>query len=67
MNHVTLSEKKNLVRTAKAIGITLNGEPAQIVDVKQKIPSVSSNNYIVSANWKTIKDVIENQNGEFKH
>jgi len=68
MKHVTRSEKQELVRTANANGITLNGEAAQIVNVKNKFPTIRTIRNDGPAhewNWKAIRSIITEQNGEF--
>lgn len=61
---VTRKEKEYLVKAAKQ-GITLNGEPAALINIKHKVPTIKSGDIELNINWKTIKDVIENLNGEF--
>ncbi len=69
MNHVTRAEKENLVKEAQANGITLNGEPAQLVNVKSKFPivrTIENDGPAHEWNWKAIRNIITNLNGEFK-
>jgi len=65
MNHVTRSEKENLVRIAKSKGITLNGEQATLNNIKDKHPVVCTPNDSHTINWKIVRDTINNNNGHF--
>jgi len=68
MNHVTRSEKESLVRESKTNGITLNGEPAQIVNVTNKFPTIrtiSNDGPAHEWNWKAVRGIILNKNGAF--
>jgi len=61
---VTRKEKEDLFKASKQ-GITLNGQPAKLINIKQKVPTIKSGDIEHNINWKSIKDVIENLNGDF--
>jgi hypothetical protein len=70
MNHVTRTEKEELVRESKVTGITLNGNPAKLTEIKTKSPVVTpiAEEFLPvewTGNWKAIRDIITNNNGEF--
>ena len=67
-NKVTLEEKRELVKRSQSIGITLDGEPAKLVGIKNKFPTVATireNGPSFEWSWKAIREVINNKNGRF--
>ena len=67
-NSVTLEEKKHLVELSRK-GITLDGEPAKIVGVKNKFPTIATvreGGPSFEWSWKAIREVMYNRGGKFE-